>query len=77
MKHEITAISSTVNSTYIAFDGFLNDCGQKTASQLASHFESSYSIDDVFPITNEDEMEILNDKIQTDKQFKLTIVSFH
>lgn len=73
-KNEIAAIHSTVNSTHLALDSFLNDSGQKTAIQLASQYATSYSLDDVFPITNEEEINMFNSKIQNDKQFKLEMV---
>lgn len=74
MKNEIAAIHSTVNSMHLALDKCLNESGQKTASQLASDFDSGYNLDEVFPITNEEEMEMFNNKILTDKQFKLNMV---
>jgi len=49
--------------------------GQKTANQLASQYATSYSLDDVFPITNNEEMNMFNNKIQNDKQFKLEMVN--
>lgn len=74
IKHEITDIRSSVNSTHIKLDELVNNSGQITVNQL-TQLENGYNLDDYFPITNNEELKILNDKIQMDKELRLHLVS--
>ncbi|KAL5244245.1 hypothetical protein ACI65C_011655 [Semiaphis heraclei] len=74
VKHEISAIHSTVNSSYMVLEGFINNFGQSRATKIAMQYESGCSLDDFFPITNEEDLQLLNNKIKSDKQFRLNMM---
>lgn len=79
MKYEISNLSSTINihqSTINAFDTFLKNAGQTIASQISNQ-NSSITLDDMFPIKTEEELEIFEEKIKGDKIFRDTVVIFH
>lgn len=77
MKHEIAEIRSTGNSTHIKLDEYVNNSEQiAAANQQAVVLESEYSLNDFFPITNDEDLKILNDKIEMDKQLRLNLVSY-
>lgn len=38
-------------------------------------YENEYSLDDFFPLTNEEDLQLLNNKIKIDKQFRLNLVN--
>lgn len=65
---------STINAIHLALDGFLNNAGHTSAVTLADQFSIGVGLDTVFPITNQDQLELLNNKLQTDKEFKLNLV---
>jgi hypothetical protein len=46
-------------------------------NQLGAPLESGYGLDDVFPITNLEDLAIINEKIQIDKQLRLHLVSLY
>ncbi|XP_060865797.1 uncharacterized protein LOC132941671 [Metopolophium dirhodum] len=75
VKHEISAIHSTVNSSYMVLEGFINNFGQSRATEIAMQYENGCSLDDFFPITNEEDLQLLNNIIKSDKQFRLNMVS--
>lgn len=77
MKFEIAAIRSTVSSTHMELDGMMNSGNFTASSQLTDQLESEYSLDNVFPITNEDNLKELNDKLQLDKTFRKSLVSLN
>lgn len=72
-------MSSTLNiqqTTINAFDTFLKNTGQTIASQITNQ-NSSITIDDIFPIKTEEELEIFEEKIKNDKIFRNTAVILH
>uniref|UniRef100_A0A2S2NMV1 DUF4806 domain-containing protein n=1 Tax=Schizaphis graminum TaxID=13262 RepID=A0A2S2NMV1_SCHGA len=75
VKHEISAIHSTANSTYIALEGFINNFGHSRATEIAMQYESEYSLDDFFPVTNDEDLQLLNNKLKIDKKFRLNMTS--
>lgn len=38
-------------------------------------YENECSLDDFFPLTNEEDLQLLNNKIKIDKQFRLNLVN--
>jgi hypothetical protein len=72
-------LSSTINiqrSTINSFDTFLKSTGQTIASQISNQ-NTSITLDDMFPIRNEEELEIFEEKIKGDKIFRNTAVILH
>ncbi|CAH1736579.1 unnamed protein product [Aphis gossypii] len=77
IKYEISNLSSTLNiqqATINAFDTFLKSTGQTIASQISNQ-NSSITIDDIFPIKTEEELEIFEERIKSDKIFRNTATS--
>lgn len=63
---------NTINS----FDTFLKNTGQIIASQISNQ-NTSVTLDDMFPIRTEEELEIFEEKIKGDKIFRNTAVILH
>jgi len=63
---------NTINS----FDTFLKNTGQTIASQISNQ-NTSVTLDDMFPIRTEEELEIFEEKIKGDKIFRNTAVILH
>ncbi|KAF0732694.1 DUF4806 domain-containing protein [Aphis craccivora] len=77
IKYEISNLSSTLNiqqTTINAFDTFLKNTGQTIASQISNQ-STSITIDDIFPIKTEEELEIFEERIKSDKIFRNTATS--
>ncbi|CAH1736578.1 unnamed protein product [Aphis gossypii] len=78
IKYEISNLSSTLNiqqATINAFDTFLKSTGQTIASQISNQ-NSSITIDDIFPIKTEEELEIFEERIKSDKIFRNTATPY-
>jgi len=59
----------------MVLEGFINNFGQSRATEIAMQYEGGCSLDDFFPITNEEDLQLLNNKIKSDKQFRLNMVN--